>query len=105
MGGVTEVYNRESAPARNCRQNRLDGAVTSASRPIGTAGNQGRNIGENARQTQAAWRRQVFRLPLGGEFFLVLPQSLEVVEVLAVAKNERPHPIPQRSKRPDVQAR
>src|SRR5450759_1100977 len=60
---------------------------------------------ENARHDEPARRGQVRRLPYRIELVLVVPQSLEVVEVLAGAKRKGADPGPDAVQRPILEAR
>src|SRR4029453_7979008 len=64
--------------------------------PAVPARDKSRDIGENPRQSQAAWVRQVVRRPHGIELFLVRPQALEVVHRRAMFIEEAAHASPER---------
>src|SRR5579883_1606568 len=81
------------------------GCVPSDEELLHAAGDQDRDVHEHARQGDAAAGDEVLRLPVRIELGLVSPQSLEVVEVLAVAKDEIADAVPGRRERMPVETR
>lgn len=64
-----------------------------------TTRDQCRQVRENERQHKPAGHREVLGRPDGIELVFVLPQSLEIVEVFAVAERERGELVPDRGER------
>jgi inner membrane protein len=68
-------------------------AITWSSRRE-TPADEGRDVGEDEGEREAAGAGEVARLPHRVELVLVLPQALEVVEVLAMAEDQRTQAAP-----------
>ena len=73
--------------------------------PGKTSGYQRGEVRQNARQEKTPGSDEIFRLPLGVEMLLELPQSHEVVEMFSVTEDLRAQAVPERGKRPVLKAR
>src|SRR4029079_14846925 len=90
-----------SRPARSSSST----SQTSFSHHAGEAArHESSDVGENARNRQSSWRREISWFPLGVELLLVLAQTAKVIEVLAVAIHHAANALPGGGERAALEA-
>jgi hypothetical protein len=98
--GAGEGLSPEASSSARSRPDRLHTGRAAPAHghphePACTTGDEGRDVGEDHRQSQAAGARQIFRRPDRVELGLVLAEAFEVVEAVTVAEDEGARALPE----------